>query len=66
MIIFFSKFGYMIRISKHMVSNSAATVRYVIPDISNCFTWSFPEFIPFCVDLYYFSNYKDFNRYAQA
>ncbi|UPK72899.1 hypothetical protein [Chitinophaga filiformis] len=54
----------MIRKSSHI--NNTDAVRYVIPDISNCFTWSFPEFIPFCVDLYYFSNFKDFNRFAQA
>ncbi|SHN41109.1 hypothetical protein [Chitinophaga sp. CF418] len=54
----------MIRKTSHI--NTTDAVRYVIPDISNCFTWSFPEFIPFCVDLYYFSNFKDFNRFAQA
>lgn len=48
------------------INNITVPVTYVIADISNCFTWSFPEFIPFCTDLYYFSNYKDFNRSAQA
>jgi hypothetical protein len=41
-------------------------VRYIIPDISNAVTWSFPEFVPFCPRLYYFSNFKDFNRLAPA
>ncbi|PWV56335.1 hypothetical protein [Chitinophaga sp. S165] len=47
-------------------NNNTLPVRYVIPDISNCFTWSFPEFIPFCIDLYYYSSYKDFKKFAQA
>jgi hypothetical protein len=41
-------------------------VNYVILDISNSVTWSFPEFVPFCLQLYYFSNFKDFNRFARA
>jgi hypothetical protein len=47
-------------------TNITLPVTYVIRDTSDCFTWSFPEFIPFCIDLYYFSNYKDFNRFTQA
>jgi len=34
---------------------------YVLPNMENCFTWSFPEFMPFCVQLYYFSSLKDFS-----
>ena len=41
-------------------------VRYVILDMSDCYTWSFPEFVPFCPKLYYFSTFKDFNTRAQA
>lgn len=41
-------------------------VKYVITDISNSVTWSFPEFVPFCPHLFYFSNFKDFNTFAQA
>ncbi len=41
-------------------------VRHLVVDMSDCYTWSFPEFIPFCLQLYYFSNFKDFNRMAQA
>lgn len=33
---------------------------YVLTDISNWVTWSFPEFIPFCAELYYFSSFKKF------
>lgn len=29
------------------------------------YTCSFTEFLPFCVKLYYFSNFKDFNRIAR-
>lgn len=38
----------------------------LILDMSDSFTWSFPEFIPFCLHLYYFSSYKDFKTFAQA
>lgn len=40
--------------------------RYLILDMSDCYTWSFPEFVPFCPQLYYFSNFKDFNTLTQA
>jgi hypothetical protein len=40
--------------------------RHILLDMSDCFTWSFPEFVPFCPKLYYFSNFKDFNTSAQA
>ena len=34
----------------------------IVPlDLSDSFTWSFPEFVPFCSHLYYYSSYKDFN-----
>ena len=48
----------------HNIFNHA--VRYLILDMSDCYTWSFPEFVPFCKQLYYFSNFKDFNTLAQA
>lgn len=41
-------------------------VQFLIVDMSDCYTWSFPEFNPFCKHLYYFSNYKDFNKNTQA
>ena len=46
-------------------------VRYIPPffihnrlvlDMRDCFTCSFTEFFPFCIKLYYFSNFKDFNK----
>ncbi len=49
-----------------LYTNITHKVKYIILDISNCVTWSFPEFIPFCPQLYYFSNFKDFNNLAQA
>lgn len=44
----------------------AYPVKRLIVDMSDCYTWSFPEFVPFCPHLYYFSNFKDFNTLAQA
>lgn len=40
--------------------------RYLILDMSDCYTWSFPEFVPFCTSLYYFSSFKAFKSLAQA
>ncbi|GAA0562256.1 hypothetical protein LX66_3644 [Chitinophaga japonensis] len=44
----------------------SVVVEHTILDMSDCYTWSFPEFVPFCAQLYYFSNFKDFNTFAQA
>ena len=33
---------------------------FVVADLSDCYTWSFPEFVPFCQRLYYFSSFKLF------
>jgi len=41
-------------------------IKVVIFDMSDCYTWSFPEFVPFCPHLYYFSSFKDFKTPAQA
>jgi hypothetical protein len=41
-------------------------VELVILDMSDCYTWSFPEFLPFCPQLYYFSSFKAFKTFAQA
>lgn len=38
--------------------------RPLVLDMSDCYTWSFPEFVPFCTKLYYFSSFKDFNKLA--
>ena len=40
--------------------------RYLIPEINDHYTCSFTEFVPFCPQLYYFSNFKDFNTLTQA
>jgi hypothetical protein len=40
--------------------------KYVLLDTTDFYTCSFTEFIPFCLKLYYFSNFKDFNTLAQA
>jgi len=40
--------------------------KHLVLDMSDCYTWSFPEFVPFCPKLYYFSNFKDFNTLTQA
>jgi len=37
----------------------------LVVDMRDYFTCSFTEFFPFCIKLYYFSNFKDFNRIAQ-
>lgn len=42
------------------------SIEFLILDMSDCYTWSFPEFIPFCSDLYYFSSFKVFKNIAQA
>jgi len=47
-------------------SNLQRHDKFVLLDMSDCYTWSFPEFVPFCPQLYYFSNFKDFNTLAQA
>lgn len=41
-------------------------VEYLILDTGDCYMGSFPEFVPFCPQLFYFSTYKDFNTFAQA
>jgi hypothetical protein len=40
--------------------------RYVLLDMSDYFTCSFPEFLPFCAQLYDFSTFKDFGTSSQA
>jgi len=54
----------MTGIKKYSAKNDS--VKYLILDMSDFYTWSFPEFIPFSIQLYYFSNFKDFNRLARA
>ena len=54
----------MTRTGKHIIHQHPE--KYVVLDMSDCYTWSFPEFVPFCPHLYYFSNFKDFNTLTQA
>ncbi|GAA4321847.1 hypothetical protein [Flaviaesturariibacter amylovorans] len=49
----------MTREARHI--QPCAHVTTVVLDLSDCFTWSFPEFLPFCSQLYYFSSLKNFD-----
>lgn len=40
--------------------------KHIVLDMTNSYTCSFTEFSPFCIKLYYFSNFKDFNTLPQA
>jgi len=60
----FSKFAYMPGKKKYISTNQP--FKSVVPDMSGYYTCSFTEFMPFCISLYYFSNFKDFNTLAQA
>ncbi|MGV3529707.1 MAG: hypothetical protein ACO1OO_12485 [Flavisolibacter sp.] len=42
-------------------SKQYSQVHAVVADLTDCYTWSFPEFIPFCSGLYYFSSFKAFD-----
>lgn len=42
------------------------SVQHLLLDMTDCYTWSFPEFLPFCNHLYYFSSFKAFNKNTQA
>ena len=50
----------MIQINQYN-SLEQAIAPLVQVDMLDCYTGSFPEFMPFCSRLYYFSNFKDFN-----
>jgi hypothetical protein len=45
---------------------SKKPIGHLVLDMSDCYTWSFPEFTPFCPQLYYFSSFKAFKNLAQA
>lgn len=57
-------FAEMTRSIKHITLSSPAPL--VQWDLRDCFTESFPEFVPFCSRLYYFSNFKDFSTVIPA
>ena len=40
--------------------------KHIVLDMRDSYTCSFTEFYPFCIKLYYFSNFKDFNTLPQA
>lgn len=33
---------------------------HLVVDMRDCYTWSFPEFVPFCAHLFYYSSFKAF------
>lgn len=57
-------FERMARSYKHITLCAPAFL--VQWDLRDCFTGSFPEFVPFCSRLYYFSNFKDFSTVLPA
>jgi hypothetical protein len=44
---------------KHIFKNVAA-LPVVLPDMCDSFTGSFPEFVPFCEKLYFYSSRKQY------
>ena len=46
-------------------TSSSISPNRLVLDMRDCYTCSFTEFAPFCIKLYYFSNFKDFNTLAQ-
>jgi len=54
----------MTRSNNHITQKTP--IGHLILDMSDCYTWSFPEFVPFCPGLYYFSSFKVFKTIAQA
>lgn len=42
------------------------TEKHIVLDTGNSYICSFTEFLPFCLDVYYFSTFKDFNTSDQA
>jgi hypothetical protein len=58
-IIIFSIFVHMAM--KLQCNANTQHVQYLLLNMSNHCTWSFPEFMPFCLNLYYFSSLKEFS-----
>jgi len=54
----------MMQLNQHTASTRR--VCYLQVDLCDAFTWSFPEFIPFCVSLYYYSSLKTFGTSSSA
>lgn len=51
-----------------IIQNKTVSIseKHIVFDTKNSYICSFTEFLPFCLKLYYFSNFKDFNTLAQA
>jgi hypothetical protein len=64
----YSMFIGIFEIMRDNIKNSRLSFpkKYIVLDMRNSYTCSFTEFFPFCIKLYYFSNFKDFNTLAQA
>jgi hypothetical protein len=56
--------GYMTGIITNI--HSGFHKKHIVLDMTNSYTCSFTEFLPFCIRLYYFSNFKDFSKLPQA
>jgi len=61
---FIGIFGNMTGIITNI--NSDFHKKHIQLDMTNSYTCSFTEFLPFCSKLYYLSNFKDFNTLTQA
>lgn len=54
-------FGSFTSMTKDTAHRSREHISYlVVTDMTDCYTWSFPEFNPFCAHLYVFSCFKMF------
>jgi hypothetical protein len=64
----YSMFIGIFEIMQGNITNSLSSFpkKYIVLDMRNSYTCSFTEFLPFCIKLYYFSNFKDFNTLPQA
>ena len=60
----FCKFGIMRRFNIHTIVHRSGGI--LAPDVNESYLSSFTEFSPFCSELFYLSNFKDFNTHTQA
>ena len=60
----FHKFAIMTSTLNHIAITRS--VRYIVLDTRDSYTCSFPRIVPFCPQLFYFSDFKDFHPFAQA
>ena len=59
-------FVHLYMLQPHLQTAPTPRVSYLQVDLCDAFTWSFPEFIPFCVSLYYYSSLKTFGVLPSA